>query len=250
MLKLYNTWCGYLLLLLVVFSKPLNAKETLHIAVASNFKPVLQTLVTNPALKNINFKISAASSGVLHSQIMHGAPYDIFLSADAMRPHALIKDGFAIKDSLTTYAIGLLALWQPSNSIINNKLAIANPRFSPYGQSSAHYAKNYIKAPYEFVYANNITHAFQFVETGNAAKGLVALSTLKSAYRKTKNKKYLNYSLIDTAKYPQITQQGVIISASKHLTTAKKFMAFLNDPSTAKTLLEQGYKAKESDVSK
>ena len=57
MLKLYNTWCGYLLLLLVVFSNPLNAKETLHIAVASNFKPVLQTLVTNPALKNINIKI-------------------------------------------------------------------------------------------------------------------------------------------------------------------------------------------------
>lgn len=250
MLKLYNTWCGYLLLLLVLFSNCISAKETLHIAVASNFKPVLQTLVASPALKNINFKISAASSGVLHSQIMHGAPYDIFLSADATRPQALINDGFAIKDSLTTYAIGLLALWQPSNSVINNKLAIANPRFSPYGQASAHYAKNYIKTPYEFVYANNITHAFQFVETGNAAKGLVALSTLKSAYGKTKNKKYLNYSLIDTKNYPEITQQGVIISTSKHLTTAKMFMAFLNDPSTAKTLLELGYKAKGSDVSK
>ncbi|WP_338362969.1 molybdate ABC transporter substrate-binding protein [uncultured Pseudoalteromonas sp.] len=250
MLKLYNTWCGYLLLLLVLFSNCISAKETLHIAVASNFKPVLQTLVASPALKNINFKISAASSGVLHSQIMHGAPYDIFLSADATRPQALINDGFAIKDSLTTYAIGLLALWQPSNSVINNKLAIANPRFSPYGQASAHYAKNYIKTPYEFVYANNITHAFQFVETGNAAKGLVALSTLKSAYGKTKNKKYLNYSLIDTKNYPEITQQGVIISTSKHLTTAKKFMDFLNDPSTAKTLLELGYKAKGSDVSK
>ncbi len=100
------------------------------------------------------------------------------------------------------------------------------------------------------MYANNITHAFQFVETGNAAKGLVALSTLKSAYRKTKNKKYLNYTLIESEKYPEITQQGVIISATKHLTAAKKFMAFLNDPSTAKTLLELGYKAKESDVSK
>ncbi|MCP4117193.1 MAG: molybdate ABC transporter substrate-binding protein, partial [Desulfobacteraceae bacterium] len=68
--------------------------------------------------------------------------------------------------------------------------------------------------------------------------------------RKTKNKKYLNYTLIEPEKYPEITQQGVIISATKHLTAAKKFMAFLNDPSTAKTLLELGYKAKESDVSK
>ena len=250
MLKLYNTWCGYLLLLLVLFSNCVSAKETLHIAVASNFKPVLQKLITDPALKNINFKISAASSGVLHSQIMHGAPYDVFLSADASRPQALIEDGFAIKDSLTTYAIGLLALWQPSSSVMNNKLAIANPRFSPYGQSSMHYAKAFIKTPYEFVYANNITHAFQFVETGNAAKGLVALSTLKSAYGKTKNKKYLNYTLIDTKNYPEITQQGVIISASKHLTVAKKFMAFLNDPATAKTLLALGYKAKDSDASK
>lgn len=250
MLKLYNTWCGYLLLLFVLFSNCVSAKETLHIAVASNFKPVLQKLITDPALKDINFKISAASSGVLHSQIMHGAPYDVFLSADASRPQALIKDGFAIKDSLTTYAIGLLALWQPSSSVMNNKLAIANPRFSPYGKSSMHYAKAFIKAPYEFVYANNITHAFQFVETGNAAKGLVALSTLKSAYGKTKNKKYLNYTLIDTKNYPEITQQGVIISASKHLTVAKKFMAFLNAPATAKTLLALGYKAKDSDASK
>lgn len=250
MLKLYNTWCGYLLLLLAVLSNPLHAKETLHIAVASNFKPVLQTLVKNPALKNLNIKISAASSGVLHSQIMHGAPYDIFLSADAARPQALIKDGFAIKSSLTTYAIGLLALWQPSMGAINNKLAIANPRFSPYGQSSAHYAKNYMKPPYEFVYANNITHAFQFVETGNAARGLVALSTLKAAYKNNNDKKYLNYELIPTNQYPEITQQGVIISASRHLAAAEQFMAFITQPSTAKMLQTEGYKTKETHVSK
>ncbi|XQF93639.1 hypothetical protein ACOBV9_07740 [Pseudoalteromonas espejiana] len=91
MLKLYNTWCGYLLLLLAVLSNPLHAKETLHIAVASNFKPVLQTLVKKPALKNLNIKISAASSGVLHSQIMHGAPYDIFYQPMPLARKRLLK---------------------------------------------------------------------------------------------------------------------------------------------------------------
>ena len=155
-----------------MLSCSVNAKETLNVAVASNFKTVLETLLKKSPLPNVDVKISAASSGVLYSQIVHGAPFDVFLSADDVRPQALIKEGFASQSSIITYALGELAVWQPNANKVNNKVAIANPRFSPYGQASEFYANANFKKPINYVYGNNITQAFQFVQSGNASVGL------------------------------------------------------------------------------
>ena len=250
MSKLYNTWLGYFLFGICVFSSSLNAKETIHVAVASNFKTVLQTLLQDSPIPGIQVKISAASSGVLYSQIVHGAPFDVFLSADNVRPQALIKEGFASHSSLITYALGELAVWQPNANRVNNKVAIANPRFSPYGQASEFYTNANFKKPINYVYGNNITQAFQFVQSGNASVGVMAVSTLKMAFNNSQDPQYLSYKLIPPSEYPEIIQQGVIIKSSKKLATAQKLMDFLMTSSTQLKLVELGYRTKDSNASK
>ncbi|WP_276755543.1 molybdate ABC transporter substrate-binding protein [Pseudoalteromonas marina] len=250
MSKLYNTWLGYFLFGICVFSSSLNAKETIHVAVASNFKTVLQTLLQDSPIPGIQVKISAASSGVLYSQIVHGAPFDVFLSADDVRPQALIKEGFASQSSLITYALGELAVWQPNANRVNNKVAIANPRFSPYGQASEFYANANFKKPINYVYGNNITQAFQFVQSGNASVGVVAVSTLKMAFNNSQDPQYLSYKLIPPSEYPEIIQQGVIIKSSKKLASAQKLMDFLMTSGTQLKLVELGYRTKDSNASK
>jgi len=250
MSKLYNTWLGYFLLGVCVFSSTLSAKETLHVAVASNFKTVLQTLLQDSPIQGVQVKISAASSGVLYSQIVHGAPFDVFLSADDVRPQALIKEGFASQSTLVTYALGELAVWQPNTNKINDKVAIANPRFSPYGQASEFYASANFKKPISYVYGNNITQAFQFVQSGNVSIGLVAVSTLKAAYSNTQNPKYLDYKVLQASEYPDIIQQGVIIKSTKKMASAKKLMDFLMTSSTQLKLIKLGYRSKDSNASK
>ena len=250
MSKLYNTWLGYFLFVFCVFSSTLSAKETLHVAVASNFKTVLQTLLQESPLPGVQVKISAASSGVLYSQIVHGAPFDVFLSADDVRPQALVKQGFASQSSLVTYALGELALWQPNANKVNDKVAIANPRFSPYGRASQFYANANFKKPISYVYGNNITQAFQFVQSGNVSIGLVAVSTLKAAYSNTQNPKYLDYKVLEASEYPDIIQQGVIIKSTKKMESAKKLMDFLMTSSTQLKLIKLGYRSKDSNASK
>jgi molybdate transport system substrate-binding protein len=250
MSKLYNTWLGYFLCVICMFSCSVNAKETLQVAVASNFKTVLETLLKKSPLPNVDVKISAASSGVLYSQIVHGAPFDVFLSADDFRPQSLIKEGYAEQSSLITYALGELALWQPKAEKVNDKVAIANPRFSPYGRASEHYANNHFKKPINYVYGNNITHAFQFVQSGNVGVGLVAVSSLKAAYRNTQDQKYLDYTVLPTNQYPDIIQQGVIISSTKKHASAKQLMQFLMAEATQQQLIELGYRIKDNNASK
>jgi molybdate transport system substrate-binding protein len=249
MSRLYNTLLGYFLLVLCVFAHSVYAKDTLHVALASNFKPVLQTLLSDDPLPDIDIKISAASSGVLYSQISHGAPYDIFLSADDKRPQALINNQLAEADSLVTYAYGQLAVWQPKVMKLNNKLAIANPRFSPYGRASRYYADKHLQQPISYVFGNNINHAFGFVDSGNASVGIVALSSLLSAYTQTGKSKYLAYTRVPAQHYPPILQQGVVLK-SANMAPAKRFMAFLMADSTQQKLIELGYKTKVTNVSK
>ncbi|MBQ4832265.1 molybdate ABC transporter substrate-binding protein [Pseudoalteromonas sp. MMG010] len=249
MAKVYNTLLGYFLLVSSVLGCDLQAKEVLHIAVASNFKPALKTLLSNGALPQFEIKMSAASSGVLFSQIMHGAPFDIFLSADEERAQALIANQRAAHASLVTYAQGQLALWQPTSPLQGNKMAIANPRFSPYGKAAKAFLEHSFSASFEYVYGSNITHAFQFVDSGNASKGIVAYSSLISAYEKTNNNKYKEYQLLDEKKYPAILQQGVILNSANQQ-AAQQFMDFLMSESSQQSLVKLGYKIKRHDVTK
>nr|VFK62724.1 MAG: molybdenum ABC transporter, molybdate-binding protein [Candidatus Kentron sp. UNK]VFK70584.1 MAG: molybdenum ABC transporter, molybdate-binding protein [Candidatus Kentron sp. UNK] len=183
-------------ILLAVFSVTippcLSAEGSVHIAVASNFAPTLRSLMTSFRLQSpYGFKISTASTGKLFAQIRHGAPFDIFLSADAERPKRLIAKGDAIAESLFTYAIGRLALWQPAGAQIAKdseilgvtitRLAVANPKTAPYGKA----AEETLRAlglwqtwRARLVRGENIGQTYQFVASGAVDAGLVALSQI------------------------------------------------------------------------
>ena len=123
--------------------------EEVRIAVANNFLTTLKHIVTNFEKDTGHAAIiSSGSSGKLYAQIRHGAPFDVFLSADVKRPQLLEKESLAVKGSRFTYAVGRLALWSRDSSIVNGngkqvlknadfkRLAIANPKTAPYGTAA------------------------------------------------------------------------------------------------------------------
>lgn len=241
---LYNSAKVSFLLFCILLSGQCLALPELKIAVASNFKEPLQHVLKNaPFIDDVTITISSASSGVLYAQIMHGAPFDIFLSADSVRPEKLVKQGFALKESLIITSEGVLAIWQPNKKNNNGYLAIANPTFSPYGVASNAYLKKQFAQQYKVVFANNITQAFQYVESGNAELGLVALSTLKLAQAKSKEQKYHNYTVLERGAHPEIQQKGVILANTKQLDLARQVMNYITSTKVQSQLQQLGYRS-------
>lgn len=197
--------------------------EQLRIAVASNFYSTL-SLIKQQFEKEYNEKIVIikGSTGKLYAQIKHGAPYDIYMAADVRRPQLLEEQQLTIKNSRYTYANGLLALWSKKNqdnvlSLLQKgqfkKLAIANPKTAPYGFAttevlSALKLNEIVKD--KIVYGENIAQAFQFVQSGSATLGFVALS-----YVKPINKEYWQ---VPQYLYSPLKQQMVILIKSKNKT--------------------------------
>ncbi len=228
----------------------------LKVAVASNFKSTAQKLADDFE-KNTSHKITlvGASTGGLYSLIYHGAPYDIFLSADSERPKKLVEANLAYADSLFTYAVGQLAFWMPTqqnlsadniNSHIKQqtgKLAIANPRLAPYGLSAYHYIEknrliDIVKS--KLIKGNNVTQVLQFIESGNAQSGFVSYSELLHASVEE------GYVLLDPASYPSIEQQGVILRRTKHYQAAQEFLEFMKN-NGCEIILMSGYALAESN---
>ena len=175
----------------VVLVSIIHAEDVL-VAVATNFTSCLKELVVGFEQKTKHHVVvSPGSTGKLYAQITNGAPFDVFLAADVRRPQLLEKEGLAVKGSRFTYAIGRLTLWSAHPSLVNGDgaeillaqpfryLAIANPKTAPYGAA----ARQTLEAldlwdkvqPY-IVQGENIGQTFQFVASGNAELGFVALS--------------------------------------------------------------------------
>lgn len=226
-------------ILVAAFSiKQANSTE-LKVAVASNFKSTAQKIAQAFEQKT-GHKVTliGGSTGALYSLIYHGAPYDIFLSADQERPQKLIKNELAYTESLMTYALGQLAFWMPQQTNITTKnitqlikqqtgkLAIANPRLAPYGKSSLFFIKKNVlqsTVKNKLIKGNNITQTLQFVASGNAQSGFVSFSELLHAGITD------HFVLIEPNAYPPIKQQGVILNRTKHLSIAQEFMTFLGN---------------------
>jgi len=217
----------------------------LRIAVAANFSPVLTLLLPEfTAQTGIKTQVISGATGALFQQIRHGAPFDVFLAADAIRPKLLAQQSLIIKDSLQTYAIGQLALFSATNALpdieklqTSSRLAIANPNTAPYGlaakQSLQHLGlwqgyKN------KLVIGININQTFQQVRSQAVNLGIVAYSQLKL------NK--LKGILLPENSYDAIKQQLVILKNSKNITQAKAFSQFLLSESIQTKISELGYK--------
>ena len=167
------------------------AGETLTVAVASNFAPAFEALAEDfEARTGYRSRVSTASTGKLYAQIRNGAPFDVFLAADAIRPAQLEQAGLTLGGSRYTYAVGRLVLWSRDPDLgcaewltasSEGKLAIANPIHAPYGVA----AKEVLDAlriwqryRTRLVTGENVAQALHFTVSGNARAGLLAASQI------------------------------------------------------------------------
>jgi molybdate transport system substrate-binding protein len=232
----------------------LFAADSLTLAVASNFHAAAKEIAAEfTSATLIPVRISPGSTGKLYAQIVNGAPYDIFLAADSRRPELLEASGAAVTGSRFTYATGALVLWSADSTLASKdclealnsgayrRLAIGNPLSVPYG----HAAKEFLQAIDIFdaaesriVFGENISQTLQFVATGNATLGLIALSQVKGGLPITASCSWE----VPTSLHSALDQQAVLLSASKNRDAARSFMSFLQTEQVATILVNHGYK--------
>lgn len=244
---------AFLIFILLPFQRA-SAGE-LKVALASNFSMVMAEIVEQFGAKNEGSELIliSGSSGKLYAQIKHGAPFDVFFSADQDKPDRLIKEGLAMPDSQFTYALGSLVLWSANTASINgsseilekhgfNKLALANAKLAPYGLASEQVLKNKgleVTTRHKWIKAENIAQAYQFVASGNADIGFVAKSQVWNNGRL----KFGSVWLIDADLYSPIKQDAVILKSTKNLKLATKLMNFIRSQDVQNKIEQFGYQA-------
>ena len=243
-----------LIVYLILFAGIASAQE-ITVAAAADMSAALPELVTAYTKKTGQVvKVSFGASGNLTNQIRNGAPFDIFFSADEQYPQQLISEGLAEKDTLYRYAVGRLVLWVPNDSPLDlsklgikalldpsvNKISIANPSTAPYGraaEAALRHFEVYEQVSSRLVVGENISQAAQFVESGNAQAGLVALSHALAPAMKDKGR----YWTVPLDAYPTLNQAAVVISKSKQQDAAKKFLEFLRSFEASSLLTRYGF---------
>ncbi|MCB1905233.1 MAG: molybdate ABC transporter substrate-binding protein [Gammaproteobacteria bacterium] len=225
------------------------AGDEIRVAVASNFAETF-TVIAERFERETGHRVIriTGSTGKHYAQIMNGAPFDAFFAADEERPQLLEQQGTAVPGSRFTYAIGKLILWSPQPDFIDTegkrladakvrRLAIANPKLAPYGRA----AQQVLQAlglwrSYQdrLVRGENIGQTFQFVNSGNAALGLVALSQVKRPGQPVKG------SLWEAPQslYSPIAQQAVLLRENQ---AARDFLAFVRNARSLRTMQDFGY---------
>jgi molybdate transport system substrate-binding protein len=222
-----------------------------HVAVAANFTEPAQEIAALFKQKTGHEAVlSFGASGAFFTQITHGAPFEVFLSADSERPKAAVDGGFAVADSLFTYAIGKLVLWSRVVDATNgeaalkagafSKLSIANPIAAPYGTAAVETMKAlgvYDALQPKIVQGNSIAQAFQFVDTRNAELGFVALSQLHGVAAGTRWEVPQNL-------YAPIRQDAVLLKTGADSEASKAFLEFLKGPDARAIIERFGYALK------
>jgi molybdate transport system substrate-binding protein len=223
-----------------------------NVAVAANFTEAAKEIAAAFQQKTGHAAVlSFGSSGQFYTQITQDAPFQIFLSADNERPKKLVDDGLGVADSRFTYAVGKLVLWSKTPNLVKGedtlkaasfaKLSICNPAAAPYGAAAVEAMKSlkvYDALQPKFVEGANITQAFQFVQTGNAELGFVALSQL------TGNDSGSRW-LVPQTLYTPILQDAVLLKKGASNEAATAFITFLKGPEARAIIEKYGYEVGE-----
>ena len=223
------------------------------LAVASNFtRPIKKIATAFQEKSGHKVRLVFGSSGKIFAQISHGAPFDVFLSADQEKPHSLIQNNLALADSRFSYAIGKLALWAPKrghapgpSDLINpavRKIALANPKLAPYGRA-AHQLLQSLKldetlAP-KLVWGENIAQTYQFIASGNADMGFVSQSQLGPDQK--------GVWIIPADLHDPILQDAVLLNIAQNNSAARDFLTFLQSDDARKIILAHGYHLTERE---
>ena len=236
------------------------AQEELIVAAAADLQGVMPEMASRfEKQSGINVRLSYGSSGNFFAEIKNFAPYDVFFSADIAYPQKLEAAGLTDPGSLYEYATGRIVLWIPNRSSVDlskglavaadpaiKKLAIANPAHAPYGraaESALRKAGLWERVSSKLVLGENISQTAQFVESGNAEAGIVALSLVLSPTMKGHG----TYYEIPTELYPPIRQAVVILKQSPHQASAKRFVEFLKTPEITSLLQRDGFSTSEAN---
>lgn len=251
-----RTW---ILFVLLSASLTACAQEELTVAAAADLQGVMPEIASRfEKQAGINVRLSYGSSGNFFAEIQNSAPYDVFFSADIAYPQKLEAAGLTDPGSLYEYATGRIVLWIPNRSSVDlskglavvadpaiKKLAIANPAHAPYGraaESALQKAGLWETASSKLVLGENISQTAQFVESGNADAGILALSLVLSPTLKGHGR----YYEIPAELYPPIHQAVVILKHSPHQASAKRFVDFLKTPEITSLLQRNGFSTEEA----
>ncbi|MAY30524.1 MAG: molybdate ABC transporter substrate-binding protein [Aurantimonas sp.] len=236
-----------LLTTLTLAVSPSMAAST-RVAVAANFTEAAQEIAAAfTAATGDTAELSFGSTGTLYTQISQGAPYEVFLAADAERPEKAIAEGLAVAGSRFTYATGRLVLYSTEPSRVTGettltegafeRLAIANPATAPYGAAAVATLQAlgiYEAVRPKLVQGTSIAQAYQFVATGNAELGLVALAQVAG-------KPGGSHWQVPAELHPAIDQDAVLLEAGRDSAAARAFLDFLKSPETAAIIRRYGY---------
>lgn len=241
-----------LLALGLIFASGAIADEV-KVAVAANFTAPMQAIA--PAFEQATghrLVASFGATGQFYAQIQNGAPFDVFLSADDTTPAKLEQEGNSVPGSRFTYAIGSLVLWSANPNYLDGSdaalkagqfkhLSIANPKAAPYGLAATQVlAKLGLSEAVKgkLVEGQNITQAHQFVSTGNAELGFVALSQVYQDGKLSSGSAWI----VPEAMYDPIRQDALILKPGANNPAAAALVEYLKGPEAAKVIESFGYK--------
>jgi molybdate transport system substrate-binding protein len=234
--------------LLLLGSVPARA-ASVPLAVAANFTGPAKVLAAKFQQETGNTVVlSFGASGQFFTQITQGAPFEVFLSADAARPQALVAKGLGVSGTSFTYAIGKLVLWSATPGLVDdqgkvlstgkfNHIAIADPKSAPYGAAAVQTLKAlgvYDAVSLKIVTGESINQAYQFTASGNAELGFVALSQV---IKDDKGSQWL----VPQTLYKPITQDAVLLKPGANDAAAKAFLAYLKTPEALGIIRSYGY---------
>lgn len=236
---------------LALFAGAASAAET-RVAVAANFtapaKEIAQRFQAKTGHKAI---LSFGSSGQFFAQIANGAPFEVFLSADVERPRKAEVEGLTVSGTRFAYATGRLVLWSRTPGLVDSrgevltkgnfeKIAIADPKAAPYGLAAVESLRKlnlYDRLTPKLVTGASITQAYQFIDTGAAEVGFVALSQVISHQRGSR-------WIVPAANHNPIDQQAVLLKTGADSVAARAFLAFLKGPEAKAIIRRYGYEVR------
>ena len=226
--------------------------DEVSVAVAANFAGPLTKITEGfTAATGHTLKVSAGSTGKFYSQIVAGAPFEVLIAADDETPKKLIAEGLAVQGSNFTYAIGKLVLWSAQPGYVDDQgavlaagkfahLAVANPKLAPYGQAGMEVLKARGLADAmtpKLVTAESIAQAYQFVATGNAELGFVALSQVATPGKPVTG----SYWLVPASLYGEILQDAVLLNTGAKNPAAAALLAYLKSAPAKAVIQAYGY---------
>lgn len=226
--------------------------EKINIAAAADLKFAMDEIVAKFREANAKDDVDViyGSSGKFYTQIQQGAPYDLYFSADIAFPRELVRSGFSFSEVIP-YAFGRIVLWSATmeankmslDSLTSSKIshiAIANPKHAPYGkraEEALRASRLWERVEPKLVYGENIAHTAQFVQTGNAQVGIIALSLALNPALANKG----GYWLIPDTLHAPLEQAFIITKRAQGNDLAKKFADYMRSSATRTIMTKYGF---------